>query len=77
MLFHLGIGQEIRQIGLREWRKLWGLISFWMPAPGFLSADVIHFAATEGIRMSKPVEIVVQIIPKQYEKDVKRGTRKK
>jgi hypothetical protein len=48
-----------------------------MPAPGFLSADALHFAATDGIRMSKPVEIIVQIIPKQYEKEIKRGTRKK
>jgi len=43
-------------------------VFYWSPAPGFLGTHRLHFAVTDGTRVSRPVEIVVQIVPKNYEK---------
>jgi hypothetical protein len=39
-------------------------VFWWMPGPGFLGRHVLHFAATDGVRRSPAVEIVVEIVPK-------------
>ncbi|MCJ7580568.1 MAG: Ig-like domain-containing protein, partial [Candidatus Aminicenantes bacterium] len=41
---------------------------YWMPGIGFLNRHVLHFAVTDGINISQPVEIIVNIVPKRYEK---------
>jgi hypothetical protein len=43
----------------------------WSPAPGFLGKHVLHFAVTNGHLMSKPVEVIINIVPKRYEKDLR------
>ena len=47
----------------------------WSPAPGFLGKQILHFALTDGVCLSRPVEVVVNIVPRQYEKDIRRGDR--
>ncbi|MCJ7581805.1 MAG: hypothetical protein MUP98_14900, partial [Candidatus Aminicenantes bacterium] len=39
---------------------------YWMPGPGFLHTQVLHFAVTDGLSMSRPVQIVIHIEPKKY-----------
>jgi uncharacterized delta-60 repeat protein len=41
-------------------------IFYWMPGPGFLGKHVLHFAVTNGQHRSKPVKVVVNIVPKKY-----------
>jgi len=43
-------------------------VFYWMPAPGFLGTYNLHFAVNDGSRMSRPVEIVIQIVPKKYKR---------
>jgi hypothetical protein len=43
-------------------------VFYWNPGPGFLGAQILHFAVTDGIYLSKPVEVVVNIMPKKYRK---------
>lgn len=38
----------------------------WMPGPGFLGQYVLHFAVTDERFISKPLRIVVHIVPKKY-----------
>jgi len=44
----------------------------WIPGPGFLGRHVLHFAVTDGVARSAPVEVVVTIVPK---KTLKSGQR--
>jgi len=44
----------------------------WMPGPGFLGQYVLHFAVTDGVNMGNPITIQVFIVPKTYEKVLKR-----
>ena len=44
----------------------------WMPAPGFLGRHVLHFAVTDGARMSRPATLIINIVPKNYEKAPRR-----
>jgi hypothetical protein len=39
-------------------------VFWWSAGPGFLGRHVLHFAATDGVRRSPAVEIVVNIVPK-------------
>ncbi|MCJ7580634.1 MAG: choice-of-anchor D domain-containing protein [Candidatus Aminicenantes bacterium] len=50
----------------------------WMPAPGFLNQHVLHFAATNGVSVSKPLKIVIHIIPRKYalSKDTKKEIKR-
>jgi len=41
-------------------------IFYWMPGPGFLGTHTLHFAVTDERFISKPVQIVVLIVPKKY-----------
>jgi len=41
-------------------------IFYWTPAPGFLGKHILHFSVTDGVRMSRPVEVAVTIVPKKY-----------
>jgi len=41
-------------------------IFYWMPGPGFLGQHVLHFAVTDGQMKSRPLEVVVNIVPKAY-----------
>ena len=41
-------------------------IFYWQPGPGFLKQHILHFAVTDGMYMSKPVRIVVNIVPKRF-----------
>ncbi|MCJ7583043.1 MAG: hypothetical protein MUP98_21200, partial [Candidatus Aminicenantes bacterium] len=41
-------------------------IFYWMPGPGFLNKHVLHFAVTDGVYVSQPIEIIVNIVPKRY-----------
>jgi hypothetical protein len=36
----------------------------WIPTPGFIGRYVFHFAITDGSYMSKPLRVVVNVIPK-------------
>ena len=36
----------------------------WIPTPGFIGRYVLHFAITDGSYMSKPLQAVVNVIPK-------------
>jgi len=47
----------------------------WSPAPGFLGKQVLHFAVTDGKSMSRPAEVIVNIAPKQYERDIRRNEK--
>ena len=49
----------------------------WSPAPGFLGKQVLHFAAAKGRLMSKPVEVIINIVPGRYEKDLLNEKSKK
>ncbi len=37
---------------------------YWSPGPGFLGEHVLHFVVTDGEFRSKPVKVVVNIVPK-------------
>jgi hypothetical protein len=39
---------------------------FWSPGPGFLGKHILHFSATDGVSKSKPVIVVVNIVPRKY-----------
>jgi len=39
----------------------------WIPTPGFIGRYVLHFAVTDGSYMSKPLQVVVDVIPKSYD----------
>jgi hypothetical protein len=39
----------------------------WIPTPGFIGRYVLHFAATDGSYRSKPLRVVVNVIPKSYD----------
>jgi len=40
----------------------------WIPTPGFIGRYVLHFAVTDGSSyMSKPLRVVVDVIPKSYD----------
>ena len=43
-------------------------IFYWIPGPGFLNRHVLHFAVTDGIYISKPVQVVISIVPKTFKK---------
>jgi len=47
----------------------------WDPAPGFLGSYVLHFAATDGLRLGRPVEVVIEIRPKNYERAARKDVR--
>ncbi len=40
----------------------------WIPGPGFLGKHVLHFAVTDGVYQSKPTTLVVNIVPKRYQR---------
>jgi len=42
-----------------------GLFS-WMPGPGFLGRHMLHFAVTDGKMKSRPIAVVVNIVPRKY-----------
>jgi PKD repeat protein len=37
----------------------------WIPTPGFIGRYVLHFAVTDGSHRSKPLQVVVNVIPKR------------
>jgi hypothetical protein len=37
----------------------------WIPTPGFIGRYVLHFAVTDGSYVSKPLQVVVNVIPKK------------
>jgi len=37
----------------------------WIPTPGFIGRYVLYFAVTEGSYMSKPIRLIVNVIPKR------------
>jgi len=37
----------------------------WIPAPGFLGIYRFNFVSTDGLNMSKPVQVVINVIPKR------------
>ena len=37
----------------------------WMPPPGFIGKYLLHFVVTDGVHMSKPIRILVNVIPKK------------
>ena len=41
-------------------------IFYWLPGAGFLKKHVLHFAVTDGVYMSKPIKIFVDIVPKKF-----------
>ena len=41
-------------------------VFYWMPGPGFLGKHVLHFALTNGVNRSRPVILVVNIVPKRF-----------
>lgn len=47
-------------------------IFYWMPGPGFLGKHTLHFAVTDGVKTGNPITIQVYIVPKTYEKVLKR-----
>ncbi|MFC2160131.1 SBBP repeat-containing protein [Acidobacteriota bacterium] len=51
-------------------------IFYWMPGPGFLNQHVLNFAVTDGVYISQPFEVIVNIIPKRYKMDRKKEDRK-
>ena len=42
-------------------------IFYWTVGPGFLNRHVLHFAVTDGIYISDPVQIIVNIVPEKFE----------
>ena len=44
-------------------------IFYWIPGPGFLGKHVLHFAVSDGMFMSKPIKITVNIVPRRYLKN--------
>ncbi len=59
--------------GENEWKALpigssldrdKGIFS-WIPTPGFIGRYVFHFAVIDGSHMSKPLQVVVNVIPKR------------
>ncbi|GAF86556.1 unnamed protein product, partial [marine sediment metagenome] len=38
----------------------------WIPTPGFIGKYKLYFAVTDGSYMSKPLQILVNVIPKSY-----------
>ncbi|MCJ7578988.1 MAG: Ig-like domain-containing protein, partial [Candidatus Aminicenantes bacterium] len=40
-------------------------IFYWMPGPGFLNQQILHFAVTDGISKSKPERVIINITPKK------------
>ena len=40
-------------------------IFLWIPTPGLIGRYVLHFAVTDGSYMSKPLRVVVNVIPKK------------
>ena len=51
---------------------------YWSIGPGFLGPHVLHFAASDGKYRGQPLEIVIRIIPKTYQRaiEIKRPPRK-
>ena len=41
-------------------------VFYWIPGPGFLGKHVLHFAVSDGMFMSKPIKITVNIVPRKY-----------
>ncbi len=52
-------------------------IFYWSIGPGFLNEHVLHFAVTDGVSVSQPVEIIVSIVPKRYKRERGQEDRKK
>lgn len=42
-------------------------IFYWSIGPGFLNEHILHFAVTNGAFRSKPVQVIVNIIPKRFD----------
>ncbi|MCP2597245.1 hypothetical protein NLC93_05185, partial [Candidatus Aminicenantes bacterium AC-335-G13] len=40
-------------------------VFYWMPGPGFLRKHILHFTVTDGICISKPIKVIVNIVPKK------------
>jgi hypothetical protein len=38
----------------------------WLPGPGFLGDHILHFALADGEKKSRPIEVVVHIVPKKF-----------
>jgi hypothetical protein len=38
----------------------------WIPAPGFLGRYALHFALTNGKYISRPIKVIVEIVPKKF-----------
>ena len=71
--------------GENEWKALpigstldreKGIFS-WIPTPGFFGRYVFHFAITDGSYMSKPLRVLVNVIPKSCDRELIREIRKK
>jgi hypothetical protein len=43
-------------------------VFYWSIGPGFLNRHLLHFAVTDGTFRSQPVQIVVNIVPKRFDK---------
>ncbi len=44
-------------------------VFYWNPAPGFLGRHVLHFAVTDGTRVSRPAKVTVEIVPRDFERE--------
>lgn len=45
-------------------------IFYWQPGPGFLRLHILHFAVTDGVYLSKPLRMVVNIVPKRFDRQI-------
>jgi len=41
-------------------------IFYWSLGPGFLGKHVLHFSVTDGLYQSKPITLIVNIVPKRF-----------
>jgi len=46
-------------------------VFYWLPGPGFLKRHELHFAVSDGDYMSKPIKIVVNIVPRKFGRERK------
>ena len=51
-------------------------VFYWMPPAGFLGEHVLHFSATDGQWRSRPVAVVVEIVPKTYPVNQRKSSKK-
>ena len=64
---YLGLGNdETKELPIGSTLDQVKGIFYWIPGPGFLGKHVLYFAVSHGDYRSKPVKVVVIIVPKKY-----------